>query len=93
MAAAHGALLLGIRPPEAIRVQHVSRAGPRLLLELAPLGAVAVTLPVSAPFHLRNVAVAAAAVDRLARDGWPLGAEHLRAGLAARLPGRSRPAV
>ncbi len=60
----------------------------RLTLRLDSIGELEVELGSVAPFVARNAALAGAALDRLARAGWPIAAEHVRAGLGARLPGR-----
>ncbi|RMG14160.1 MAG: hypothetical protein D6731_10695 [Planctomycetota bacterium] len=80
-----GAPLEGVDPARVL----VERAGRRVCLRLPALGEVEVELSSAAPFLARNAAVAASALDRLARAGWPVGPEALREGFARRvLPGR-----
>ncbi|MBM4372986.1 MAG: hypothetical protein FJ098_15135, partial [Deltaproteobacteria bacterium] len=75
------ALVRALGPPE--------RGGRSVTLVLPFLGEVDLVLPGPAAFQVRNAAVAAAALDRLAAAGLPLEAGHLAAGFReARYPGR-----
>jgi dihydrofolate synthase/folylpolyglutamate synthase len=83
-AARVGAPLTGVRPEACMTLL----TGGRALLRLAHLGEVEVVLR-GAPWHARNVAVAATALDALAARGWPVRAEHVaRAVARLRYPGR-----
>ena len=67
----------------------VEGEGRALRLTLDALGSVDVTLDSGAPFQRRNAAVAASALDCLAKRGWSVTAEGLARGFARRvLPGR-----
>jgi dihydrofolate synthase/folylpolyglutamate synthase len=80
-----GAELIAVVPEAVIRESD----GKRAAFDLPHLGPVEVELACAAPFLLRNAAVAAVALDRLARDGWPVTAAALHAGFLRRvLPGR-----
>lgn len=76
-----------LEPVELDRVARRSGSG-ELALRLGYLGNLELALGGSAPFLARNAAVAAVALDRLARLGWPIEAEHLRVGFEIAVPGR-----
>ncbi len=59
-----------------------------LVLDLEVLGTVELKLGTRAPFVARNVAIAATALDALARAGRPVRGEHLQQAVARRAPGR-----
>lgn len=83
-AARTGASLVGVRPEACV----TPLGGGRALVRLDHLGAVEVALA-GAPWHARNAAVAATALDALAARGWPIRAEHVARAIARlRYPGR-----
>ncbi len=80
-----GAPLIAVDPPRAPRGEDEP-----LVLELETWGRV--ELPPDVPaFQRRNVAVAAAALDRLAAKGWAVAPEHLVRAMRRPLPGRFEP--
>jgi dihydrofolate synthase/folylpolyglutamate synthase len=84
-----GCELIDVRPEAVVARAEASGGRTRAALRLPHLGAVEVSLAGEAPFVLRNGALAAVALDRLAADGWPITPESLAAGFERRvLPGQ-----
>lgn len=84
-----GAPLTWVEPERVVRARVAGPRGLELVLALPALGEVALELPGAGAYQARNAAVAGAALDLLAREGWPVRAEHLRAGFREPLlPGR-----
>jgi folylpolyglutamate synthase/dihydrofolate synthase len=84
-----GADLRGVVPSDLWAGETRSAGRTRATLRLPTLGEVPVDLPGEAPFLLRNAAVAAAALDRLAEAGWAISANALTEGFRrVPLPGR-----
>ena len=82
-AARVGAPWTGVEPARVL-----ARANGEWTLRLPAWGEVALPLEL-AGYRLRNLALAAATLDRLAADGWPVAPEHLVAAARRRLlPGR-----
>lgn len=79
-AAAIGAELVWADPEALTRELRHDERGLALTLSLPHLGEVPLRLPGAGLYQARNAALAGLALDRLARDGWPVVARDLQTG-------------